>query len=83
MCFWLPIGQTDRNTCLVSVTNFFFNFMKNKLSYNGFITVFLYKHEAKSIIESQLGLRPIRDMIVKLGPCLGVTGSLTGSLVRT
>jgi hypothetical protein len=41
MCFWLPLGQTDRNTCLVSVTNFFFNFIKNNLSYNGFITDFL------------------------------------------
>jgi hypothetical protein len=40
MCFWLPLGQTDRNTCLVSVTNFCFNFIKNKLSYNGFITDF-------------------------------------------
>jgi hypothetical protein len=40
MCFWLPLGQTDRNTCLVSVTNFF-NFIKNKFSYNGFITDFL------------------------------------------
>jgi hypothetical protein len=37
MCFWLPLGQTDRNTCLVSVTIFF----ENKLSYNGFITDFL------------------------------------------
>jgi hypothetical protein len=41
MCFWLPLGQTDRNTCSVSVTNFVFNFIKNKLSYNGFITDFL------------------------------------------
>jgi hypothetical protein len=41
MCFWLPLGQTDRNTCVVSVANLFFNFVKNKLSYNGFITDFL------------------------------------------
>jgi hypothetical protein len=88
MCFWLPLGQTDRNTCLVSVTN-----IQNKLSYNGFITDFCnftgfdqLKHEAKSvlsIIESQLGLRPIGDMKAKVGPCLGVTGSLTGSVVPT
>jgi hypothetical protein len=94
MCFWLPLGQTDRNTCVVSVTNLFFNFVKNKLSYNGFITDFFailpvfdqFKHEANrvlSIIESQLGLRPVGDMKAKLGPCLGVTGSLTGSVVPT
>jgi hypothetical protein len=23
ICFWLPLGQTDRNTCMVSVTIFF------------------------------------------------------------
>ncbi len=79
MCFWLPLGQTDRNTCLVSVTNFLF-LIQNKLSYNGFITDFFailpvfdqLKHEAKSvlsIIESQLGLRPIGDMKAKVGPC--------------
>ena len=27
MCFWLPLEQTDRNTCLVSVTNCFSNFV--------------------------------------------------------
>ena len=94
MCFWLPLGQTDRNTCLVSVTNFVLFFIQNKLSYNGFITDFFailpvfdqFKHEAKSvlsIIECKLGLRPVRDMKAKLGPCLGVTGSLTGSVVPT
>ncbi len=49
-----------------------------------FLPVFdQFKHEAKSvlsIIESQLGLRPVGDMKAKLGPCLGVTGSLTGSV---
>ncbi len=66
----------------------FFKFIKNKLSYNGFITDLFailpvfdqFKHEAKSvlsIIESQLGLRPVGDMKAKLGPCLGVSRSLT------
>jgi hypothetical protein len=67
--------------------DFFFNFIKNKFSYNGFVTDLFsilpvfdqFKHEAKSvlsIIESQLGLLPIRDMKAKLGPCLGVSKSL-------
>jgi hypothetical protein len=71
---------------------FVLNFIKNKMSCNGFIPDFFtilpvfdqFKHEAKSvlsIIESQLGLCPIGDMKSKLGPCLGVTGSLTGSVV--
>ncbi len=30
VCFWLPLGQTDRNTCMVIMTIF-------KKSYNGFI----------------------------------------------
>jgi len=45
-----------------------------------------FKHEANSvlsIIESQLGMRPVEDMKAKLGPGLGVTGSLTGSVVPT
>jgi hypothetical protein len=38
MCFWLPLGQTDRNTCLVSVTNLIFYFIIFLYSYNGFRT---------------------------------------------
>ncbi len=67
--------------------DFFVNFIKNKFSYNGFITDLLlfyrvfvqFKHEAKSvlsIIESQLGFFPVGDMKAKLGPCLGVSRSL-------
>ncbi len=67
---------------------FFFQFILKKMSYNGFITDFFailpvfdqFKHEAKSvlsIIESQLGLRPVGDMKAKLGPCFGVSRSLT------
>ncbi len=59
------------------------------MSYNGLpiLPVFdQFEHEAKSvlsIIESQLGLRPIGEMKVKRGPCLGVTGSLIGFVVPT
>jgi hypothetical protein len=77
MCVWLPLEQTDLNTCLVSVANFL-------LFYNGFFAILpvfdQFKHEAKSvlsIIESQLGFRPVGDMKAKLGPCLGVSRSLT------
>ena len=69
---------------MVSVTNFFFKFNKNKLSYNGFFAILpvfdQFKHEAKcvlSIIESQLGLRPVGDMKANGGACLGVSRSLT------
>jgi hypothetical protein len=54
-----------------------------------FLPVFdQFKHEANSvlsIIESQLGLRPVGDMKAILGPCLGVklTGSLTGFVIPT
>jgi hypothetical protein len=55
---------------------FFFFKSEKKKSYTGFfefLPVFdQCKHEAKSvlsIIESQLGLRPVVDMIGKLGPC--------------
>ncbi len=78
---------------MVSVTNCFFNLIIKK-SYNGFLPDFFiflpvfdqFEHEANSvlsIIESQLGLRPVGDMKAILGPCLGVTGSLTGSVVPT
>ncbi len=94
MCFWLPLGQIDRNPCMVSVTNFFLKKIKKKRSYNGFLPDFFeflpvfdqFKHEAKSVMsifESQFGLHPVGDMFAKLGPCLWVTGSLTGSVVPT
>ena len=72
-------------------------FFENKVKNKKVITVFTgifhflpvfdqFEHEANSvlsIIESQLGLRPVGDMKAVLGPCLGVTGSLTGSVVPT
>jgi hypothetical protein len=87
MCFWLPLRQTDRNTCMVSVTNFFWKKSKNKKVITVFYRIcfeFLpvfdqFIHEANSvlsIIESQLGLLPVGDMKAKLGPCLGVSRSL-------
>ncbi len=64
-----------------------------KKSYNGFYRYFSFlpvfdqfEHEVNSvlsIIESQLGLRHVGDMKAILGPCLGVTGSLTGSVLPT
>jgi hypothetical protein len=41
MCFWLPLGQIDRNTCMVSVTNFFPKKIIKKKSYNGFLPDFV------------------------------------------
>jgi hypothetical protein len=79
MCFWLPLRQNDRNTCMVSVTNFFLKKNLKKKVITVFYRIFRIftgfdqcKHEAKSvlsIIESQLGLRPVWDMKGKLGPC--------------
>ncbi len=60
-----------------------YGFITDFLLYYRFSTNLNMKHEAKivlSIIESQLGLRPVGDMKAKLGPCLGVTGSITGSV---
>ncbi len=67
---------------MVSVTNFFFNKKLYRI-FTGFLPVFdqfKHEHEANSvlsIVESQLGLRPVGDMKAKLGPCLGVSRSLT------
>ncbi len=66
---------------------FFFKKFKKKeviTVFTGFFEILpvfdQFKHEGKSvlsIIESQLGLRPVGDMKAKLGPCLGVSRSLT------
>ncbi len=72
---------------------FFLEKKVKKKSYNGLLPDFFeflpvfdqFKHEEKSvlsIIESQLGLRPVGDMKAKLRPCLGVSGSLTWFVVR-
>jgi hypothetical protein len=72
MCFLLPLGQSDRNTCKLSVTNFVFNFIcKNKVvtDCNGFLgNLPVFDHfddkfggEDKTI-ESQSSGGPSKDM---------------------
>jgi hypothetical protein len=50
MCFWLPLGQTDRNTFMVSVTNLFWKTKLKKKSYNGFLPDFLNFYRFSTIL---------------------------------
>jgi hypothetical protein len=92
MCFGLPLGQTDRNTCLVIMT-IFFNFNKIISSYNGFATDFLILPVLDHFdddfdrfgryIEARSEFHPVWYMKNMSALYFGVTRSITGFVVAT